>query len=161
MVVSKKVALLGFTRLMKWEDHNGKVYQITWPNPGDRSTRPSSAMCSNAKGSALYLLPWTANTRLINLPEGANKEKTLFEKWSEFEADTAYNIRVTNDTLFLVGRILQIDYDSDKWTGFLTSYTHDFVSPPKLYNDATRNPQTWGVLDERGKTLVSRRGVVG
>jgi len=161
MVVSKKVAMLGFTRLIVWEDKDGRQHRTTWPSPRTGNSRPSSALCSNAKGSAIYLLPWFDNVKTANFPEGANKEKSLFSKWSEFTANDAYNIRIAQDTLFLVGRILQLDYDSDKWTGYLTSYTHDFKNPPKLYNDKAHNPRAWGILDERGKKLISRRGVVG
>jgi hypothetical protein len=161
MVTAKKVALLGFVSLLLWEDKEGSTVVRDWPSLRARSKASRLALCSNARGTAIYLLPWAGNVKRAALPAGAGAEKKRFRLWSEFEEGEAFKITIRKDTLYHIGRPLRLEYISDKWTGKETRYFHNFKKRGcKLYT--TRGEaESFGILHERGQQIVSARGIIG
>lgn len=161
MVTARKVALLGFVTVLIWEDEDGNQAIARWPRIGTRSQRARLALTTNTTGTAIYLLPWAGNVKRGSLPRGADGQKKRFQTWSEFRATEAFKITIKKDTLFLCGKPLRLEYESDKWTGKPTIYFHNFKKAGcKLYVNRG-NVETFGILQERGQTIVSARGIIG
>lgn len=161
MVTARKVALLGFVTVLMWEDLEGATAIANWPGIKSRSKNARLALCTNESGTAIYLLPWHKNVKHSALPKGADGQKRRFKIWAEFEAVEAFTIVVKKDTLFLCGRPLRVEYESDKWTGRQTLYFHNFKKRGcKLYVNKGE-PETFGILHEKGQQIVSGRGIIG
>lgn len=154
MVVAKKVVILGFVTRFIWEDRKtGEHIQETFKG------RALALVC-NARGTAVYLIPFGKKARSQPLPVGAVAEKKMLKKWSGFFPVESYKLTIPEDTLFLRGQIIEIEYSSDKWSGKVERYLHTYTDPQKLYSDKPKTPRTWGVLNERGRVLANTRGLI-
>jgi len=152
MIIGKRLVLLGRVIVIEWTDKADEHYRADF-------NRDHLALCTNATGTALFMVPWK-KAKKISLPKW-KKEKKTFEAWSELEADTGFQATIPRDTLFICGLITTIIYESDKWTGRKELYEHHYKGKVKFYSDRQKNPVSWGVLHERGKKLVSSRGLIG
>jgi len=152
MVIAKRLVLLGRVIVIAWEDTTGEDWRIDF-------NKDNLALCSNATGTALFFVPWK-KAKKTKTPKW-EKEKKTFENWSGLEADSGFQVTIPRDTLFVCGVITSIIYESDKWTGKKTLYEHTYQRPVKFYQDRQKSPAAWGALQERGKKLVSPRGLIG
>lgn len=152
MVVAKRVVILGFVTRFIWIDRGEQHIQETFK-------KSTLALVGNARGTAIYFLPFAAG-KPKPLPPGAVAEKKFLKKWSGFFPVEAFSLKIKNDTLFLRGTIAEIEYTSDKWSGYEERYLHTYTNPQKLYNDKPKTPRVWGILNEKGKPLANARGLV-
>lgn len=157
-MIAKRLALLGFVHSITWDDGEDTRAE-EWPDPDDGGSG-IAALCCNAKGTAIYFLPYD-QVEEFDIEGYPGKVAQTFEDWSGFEANEAVKIEIPEDRLFLIGVIKSICYHSDKWVGENRLYVHDFDNPPKLYHDGTEDPASWGILDEGGARLVCDRGIIG
>ncbi len=149
----KKVVFLGFVLQLIWRDKNGKEKITTWSEP---TGRKPCTLCCNSTGKNIFLFPWK-KAQEVDLPIGAKKEKTKFESWSGFVADSAFTIDVKTDDLKLVGTPISIIYVSDKWTATAAQYIHKFEKDNRLYNNKS---VIWGLQNKKDKRLISSRGII-
>ncbi len=165
MVVAKKIVLLGFVVEIIYEDKNGQQFMLSFPNktnwtPGGDAV----ALCSNGGGSAAYFLPWKT-AKKVPMPNGYKTEKKLFNKWHDYEHNRAYNLSITEKKLLHIGRVIRVQYFSDKFEAPSDPagwhrYQHDYTRPPKFYQDKETNPLLWGI-NETGRKLVTANGLIG
>lgn len=152
MIIGKRLVLLGRVVVIEWTANNGDEYRADF-------NRDNVALCTNATGTALYMVPWK-KAKAVELPPW-KKERKQFENWSALEADSGFRATIPRDTLYVCGMISSIIYESDKWTGKKVLYEHTYKGLVKFYQDRQKNPVSFGVLHERGKKLVSARGLIG
>ena len=150
----KKVVFLGFILQLIWKDKKGKEKITTWSEP---TGRKPCTLCCNSTGKNIFLIPWK-KAKVVDLPIGAEKEKSTFESWSNFNADSAFTIDAKQGELKLVGTPMSIIYVTDKWTGTAAQYIHKFENDNRLYNNKS---VIWGLQSKSGKRLISPRGIVG
>jgi len=142
----------------------GTVYRIVWQGDRDRITRfkKKTFLACNGAGTSIYLLPG-AKTKKIAVPGGYQKQKRMYLEWTEdHEVDSALEIYVPDTPLRSRGRILEVIYDSDKFSarGRPKRYQHEFESLPSLFNDSKKSPRVWAIR-KSGKKLVTSRGIIG
>lgn len=152
MIIGKRLVLLGRVIVIEWTAKDGDAWKADFD-------RDNLALLTNATGTALFMVPWK-KSKSVNMPKW-KKEKKQFETWSELEADSGFQATIPRDTLFVCGTITSIIYESDKWTGRKELYEHAYEKPVKFYEDRKKNPVAFGALHERGKKLVSSRGLIG
>jgi len=167
VVLCNDPVVLGFVKEIVWTDDDHE-HVIRWPNKTSyRSSNKAAVLVCNKHRNALYVLPWERSKRR-NLSSTKRKQKAVYSLWSGLQPDCEYQLWYPprQETLFLVGRIQKIDYTSDKLTepgdrpGDWHLYTHDFERPPKFYAARAKTPRVFGVLDEKGRKLVSSRGII-
>lgn len=154
MKMPKKVVFLGFVLQLIWKDKNGKEKIKTWSKP---TGRKPCTLCCNSNGKNIFLFPWV-KAQEVDLPIGAKKEKSKFESWSGFIADSAFTIDLKHDDLKFVGEPIQIIYFTDKWTGEAAQHIHRFETNHRLYNNKSI---IWGLQSKSGKRLISPDGIIG
>jgi len=134
-------------------------------DPITQGDYPELALLTNAGRTALYMVPWSAAI-LCDVPKGNEELKRTWKAWSGFLLDSAYKLTVRNETLYAVGEIGNMIYESDKWSGKLERYEHttNLRPAPLLYVDSKKRKitgvRTWGVLDKKGRKLIDSRGLI-
>jgi len=172
MVVGRDLIFLGFVADFTFEANSGDRFTVKYRKKTNlaNGAADTAALLSNATRSALYFLPYDKPSIEALPKRGFKNHKATFRQWANYQADSVIKIHVPkkNETLFKIGRLLEISYTSDKLaqsgdTGKWNLYVHKFKRPPKFYGDkkSAEFCRYWGVLDEQGKTLVTARGIIG
>jgi len=162
MKVGKRVTLLGTVVSFVWQPEKGDKLKVE--RFSTRSKKTKKYLCCNGKGTNLWLLP-AAKSQEIDVPRGYEREKALYLEWTRnHEVDSAFEIFCTPQTLAYRGTILEIVYESDKFSrpGNQIRYVHEYESDPlpRIYSDKPNKPHVWGVRN-RGNTLVTELGLIG
>lgn len=150
MKVKRKTVMLGWAESLLWDEPNRQhvVY----------FDRKECALCCNGVGTEIYLLP-TKKMSVDSIQTVNGRESRLFRRWSGFDAYESFKIDISTDRLIHVGTALQIDYASDKWTGRIAHYRHDFERKSRVYVDKKKTPKIWGIRCG-GRRIVTARGIV-
>ena len=148
MKVTRKTVLLGWAESLLWDDQ--KKQRAVYFNGRE------CALCCNGAGTEIYLLP---AKKMAETTAQKGKEARLFKRWSGFEAREAFEIDIPTDRLERAGTAVQIDYASDKWTGRMAHYRHDFDKVASVYTDKQSKPKVWGIKSS-GRRIVTARGIV-
>lgn len=88
-----------------------------------------------------------------------DKAVALYEKWHEFDAITGSIMTAPRGFMFKVGRASHIIYASDKWTGRMTKYIHEFRSPPVCWVNRKTAPTVVELTG--GKIHIRKAGITG
>lgn len=83
----------------------------------------------------------------------------LYERWNEFDPESASIIKPPRGFLFCVGRTSSITYRSDKWVSRMRRYIHTFKINPKVWVNRKKDP-TLLVLTG-GKIRTTKDGITG
>lgn len=83
----------------------------------------------------------------------------LYEKWHEYDAITGSLMVPPRGFMFKVGRATHIIYASDKWTGRMQKYIHEFKTPPVCWVNRKNNPTVLELTG--GKIRVRKAGITG
>lgn len=117
-------------------------------------------LASDSKGKTLYIFK-TKRTMQSKRFDQKQIEKcmALYERWSEFEADTANVCKVKTPKLKITAEAVSLHYKSDKWDGKAKDHIHHFSSPVKIKLDRLDDPQL--IKFSGGKLRVKADGVTG
>lgn len=83
----------------------------------------------------------------------------LYQKWHEFDAATGDVMKPPRGFLFNVGRATAILYASDKWTGKIKHFIHEFKTPPVVWVNSKTAPTV--LILTGGKINVKSDGITG
>jgi len=159
MLVARELVMLGIVEFLEVEDSHQEVKRLVFPK-----AEPWGLLC-NDSGTAIYLLP-QKGAQIRDVPKNQTtrrRGRALFKRWHSFLPDNLIAFTVPDSAVELhkIGTAVAIQYISDKWTGKLISYIHDFTRAPVVYADRAKNIRAVGILATNGKTLCTPRGIVG
>jgi hypothetical protein len=135
-----------------------------WPSKKSWSPKgkKSAVLAASKSKKSVFLIPW----RQVKIAKLKAPSK-IYELWSGYQSDQAFSINIpkTAEDLGRHGRVLRIDYTSDKWetpgdkSGRFHLYRHVYKRPPALFADKRKT--TFGIKAPKGRNLVSPRGLIG
>lgn len=164
--IPRVVSILGNAIELKARLNNGDDVLFSWPSRKNKSGRPAY-LASNARGTALYILPdihlkrslREAALKNVNPGDLARAGK-LYENFSDLEMDDPIVLTIPENPLKRGGRAVHIVYKSDKWTGNNIDYIHTFKHEPIVHmSGSVKNPKVIALTG--GRIRVQPRGIIG
>lgn len=156
MIVARELALIARVEAIEWTDDAGQEFFADF-------TKPDNGLFCNDLENAIYFLPM-GKTKAAEMPTGRKQLKKAYRSFVGFEPDAAFEITIPNDRTELkkIGYIQKVIYVSDKWTGDLVRYGHDYTTEVILYSDRKTIPamRVFGAMSKNGARLVSARGLI-
>lgn len=131
------------------------------------TTKDKVQLYSSTNGKTLYCLKVvklktdkTDFTRRIEQNQTAvNAGVKLYEKWHEFDAATGDVMKTPRGFLFNIGRATSLVYASDKWSGKVKHYIHEFKSTPIVWVNNKTAPTV--LILTGGRINVKKEGITG
>lgn len=111
---------------------------------------------SNVSGTKLYIIHAKAIPSQVTETKEIKKARSLYSKFTDFEAENNYRIKIDSEDFDLLGKADHIVYESYKWTGKKTEYIHEFVDPPSIHANKAKT-----IFILTGKIHVRREGITG
>jgi hypothetical protein len=134
-------------------------------NPESRHTSFYSRqffLCCNASLTVLYLIDGQYAEEIgKDEVSGGAALADAYSLWSGFEPNSFYSFDLPAYELKKRGEARQINYQSDKWTGRLTRYYHDFDRPPWVWVNKYSDPTIWAIKHKDGRKIVTKEGIIG
>ena len=156
MIVARELALIARVESIEWIDDSGQPFFVDF-------TQPDNGLFCNDLENAIYFLP-LKKSKAAKIPAGRKQLKKAYRSFVGFNPDAAFEITIPNDRTELkkIGYIQKVIYVSDKWTGDLVRYGHDYKTEVILYSDRKTIPamRIFGAMSKNGARLVSARGLI-
>jgi hypothetical protein len=155
MKVKRTLALIAFPQSVNYICNEGFEWRIDFSGE-------DAGLFATGNSKELFILP-ISRAREVEAPREKKAEKT-FEVFTGFEVERALEFSIPDSRAQLepIGRITEIEYRSDKWTGKDVLYVHSYNSPVTFYSDRV-NPEkaeVFGIKSNRGSRLLSKRGLI-
>lgn len=156
MKVPKHLTLLGFITQIKYFAGD-LIVVFDFPKRG----KNRMLLCCNATGHKIYgfRAPEKKSLRIRKGSRNFDRCAYKFEQWSDFTVDSVEKATIRSEHTTFAGEISEISYISDKWTGKLREYFHQFENRTLLHMDNDDDPE---LIVLSGKSLrVTEKGIEG
>ena len=156
MRVPKVLTGLGIALTLEVEFKDGVIMAYEFPY------QKRYQLAANSTGTALFIFPAKASRskgKNGEVNRQINKAAKLYEKWSDFEMDSAKAHNVSYKPLKNIGLAYSITYKSDKWSGSKTNYIHQFGNNVTVKMDDEKKPSMIQIYG--GRMKVKPEGIVG
>lgn len=140
---------------------NGNPVFFKW------TTKDKMELYSSANGKKLFCLKTEKMDctkdqiaqRIEQNKSAVSDSVELYEKWHDFDEANGCIIKQPRGFLFNIGRATEILYASDKWTGKIKHYIHDFKKTPLVWVNNKTAPTV--LILSGGKISVKKEGITG
>jgi hypothetical protein len=150
------LTLLGFITKIRYEADSG-VIEFHWPKKG----RSTMALMCDGKGRRLFGFHlYNRKPVKPTISSRAFDECAIkYTQWSGYDIDTVENVKIKEHPMFNAGRMIEIDYVSDKWDDSWHEYFHTFDYVSTVHLDNEDDPE---LICISGKRLrITEDGVEG